>query len=338
MNELTRTVDEANPRVKSLLGDMADEAANKKVVSMMFLSLGETGRKMFRDKYPETSIWSLQAIQMLQNCESFFRIQRNRTLDRHHFLSRKQFPTDSLQQFWHALNGLAARCELGDITQTLVHDVFILNMNNKKVQERLCVELFANPLDALQNTVSYEEGVKRQRSMGMSAAEQPKAIKSEPVFAIDKTNRRECYRCGAEIFNLKHSKKCPAKNHRCEFCSIMGHLEKGCNQKYPQRKSDMQQRMRNKRKEPRRIIFVSEKEEDDELEDDEMVLQVDGEETNPFMIKGLLCGNSFKAVINTGSLVSIFPIDELQRSVRKRQVVVREMIDNERYVDFNKKP
>ena len=43
-NELTRPADEANPKVKALLGDMPEEAANKKVVSMMFLSLGEAGR------------------------------------------------------------------------------------------------------------------------------------------------------------------------------------------------------------------------------------------------------------------------------------------------------
>ena len=149
MNELTRTAAETNPRVKALLGNMPEEAANKKVVSMMFLSLGESGRKMFRDKYPETSIWTLKATDMLNNCHSCFHLERNRTLDRHIFLSRKQLSTESLQQFWHALNGLAARCELGEITQTLVHAVFILNMNNKKVQERLCVEPFANPVDAL---------------------------------------------------------------------------------------------------------------------------------------------------------------------------------------------
>ena len=137
-------------------------------------------------------------------------------------------PRDSLQQLWHALNGLALniqRCELGEITQTLVHDVFNLNTHNKKVQERLCVDLFANPLDALQYAVSYEEEVKRQRPMGTSAAESPKAIKSEPVFAVDKTNRREYYRCEAEIFTLEHLKKCPARNRQCEFCSIMGHLK-----------------------------------------------------------------------------------------------------------------
>ena len=57
MNELIRTADETNPKIKALLG----EAANKKAVSMMFLSLEEDDRKMFRNKYPEKTIWSLQA-------------------------------------------------------------------------------------------------------------------------------------------------------------------------------------------------------------------------------------------------------------------------------------
>ena len=82
------------------------------------------------------------------------------TLDMHKFLSRKQQSNESLQQFWHALNGLASRCEPGEITQTLVHDVFILNMNNKKVQKKLCVESFNDPQDALKYANSYEEGVK----------------------------------------------------------------------------------------------------------------------------------------------------------------------------------
>ena len=130
---------------------------------------------------------------MLQSCEGCFRIERNGTF----FLSRKQMPNESLQQFWHTLNGLAARCELGEITPTLVHDVFILKMNNKKVQERLCVEPFANPQDALHYAISYEEGMKRQKSMGTSVVDQHK-VKSEPVFSVDKHNRRKCYRCGAD--------------------------------------------------------------------------------------------------------------------------------------------
>ena len=40
MNEWIRTADEVDPKVKAL-GDMPEEAANKKAVSMMFLSLGK---------------------------------------------------------------------------------------------------------------------------------------------------------------------------------------------------------------------------------------------------------------------------------------------------------
>ena len=69
-----------------------------------------------------------------------------------------------------------------------------------------------------------------------------------------------------------------------------------------------------------------------------MVLQVDGEGTNSFTIEGLLSGNNFRAIIDTGSPVSIFSIDELRRLGGKRRVIEREMIDNERYVDFNKRP
>ena len=104
---------------------MPEEAAEKKVVTWLFLSVGEPARKLFKDKYPELSVWTLQTREMLQRCENCFYIARNRTLDRHKFLSRKQQANESLQQFWHMLNGLASKCELGEITQTLVHDVFI---------------------------------------------------------------------------------------------------------------------------------------------------------------------------------------------------------------------
>ena len=292
---------------------------------------------MFKDKYPEVSVWTLRAQEMIDRCVNCFHVARNRTLDRHRFLSRKQQPEESLQQFWHSLNGLASRCELGEITQTLVHDVFILNMNNKKVQEKLCVEPYDNPQEALQYAISYEEGIKRQKSMGVGVAESSKvAVKSEPVYAVEKVNKRECFRCGAGNFTVEHIKRCPATNHKCEYCDITGHLEKCCNQKYPERRKQMKQRMQNKRREQPRINYVSE--DSDELEDDEMVLQVEGTGVKPFMMEGLMCGKEFKAIIDTGSPVSIFAVDELKKIIRKHWVVVRKMIDNERYVDFNRRP
>ena len=54
------------------------------------------------------------------------------------FLSRKQQSNESLQQFWHALKGLASRCESGDIAQTLAHDVHFEYEQQKGPGEVMC--------------------------------------------------------------------------------------------------------------------------------------------------------------------------------------------------------
>ena len=140
IEEVERIPDEQNPRVRALMGDLPDVSANGKVISLMFLSLGEAARKLFKDKFPEVAIWNLTVQEMEGNGAGCFRVVRNRTRDRHLFLSRKQMQGELMQQFWHALNGSAAKCKLGEITTTLVQDVFILNMNDKETQKKLCLE------------------------------------------------------------------------------------------------------------------------------------------------------------------------------------------------------
>ena len=51
-----------------------------------------------------------------------------------------------------------------------------------------------------------------------------------------------------------------------------------------------------------------------------------------------MCGIYFKAIIDTGSQVSIFTKKDLQKNVGERKIVIRDMIEGERYVDHNKKP
>ena len=93
IEELTITTDANSPRIKALIGDMAEEAAEKKVVTWVFLlvgSVGELARKMFKDKHPDLSVWTLGVRDMIERCRNCFLVAPNRTLDRHKFLSRKQ--------------------------------------------------------------------------------------------------------------------------------------------------------------------------------------------------------------------------------------------------------
>ena len=342
ISELTREATEQNPRVRALLGDMDEDPANKKVVSVMYFSLGEAARKLFKDKYPDTTLWNLKVRELMQLAADCFQVKRNRTLDRHKFFSRAQQPGESLKQFWHTLNGLAALCNFGEITNTLVLDMFILHMNNKKVQEKLCTEP-REPEQALEFAIAFEEGVKRQKSYTLQTTETPKNVKSEPVNAVEKSqNSQEFFRCGESNFTPDHIKNCTAVNYRCKFCKIAGHLEKCCNKKFPHRQKEMMKRLnaRNSNTQGmRRVNYIEES--DGSTSDDneeQLVLQIDGNGSKPFFMEGTMCGNYFKAIIDTGSPVSIFTKRDLQKIIGERKVVLRDMIDQERYVDYNKRP
>ena len=86
--------------------------------------------------------------------------------------------------------------------------------------------------------------------------------------------------------------------------------------------------------------YLEESDDESESEEDEeqLVLRVDREGSKPFYMEGMLCGNYFKAIIDTGFPVSISTKRDLKKIVGERKVVIREMIKDERYVDSNRKP
>ena len=68
------------------------------------------------------------------------------------------------------------------------------------------------------------------------------------------------------------------------------------------------------------------------------MLRVDRKGHKSFYMEGQMCGKWFKAIIDTGSPVSIFTKRDLQQIIGERKVVVRDMIEDEHYVDYNKRP
>ena len=76
ITELTREANQQNPRVRTLMGDLEEDPANKKVISVMYFSLGEAARKQFKDKYPHTAIWELKAQELITRCNDASRRRR----------------------------------------------------------------------------------------------------------------------------------------------------------------------------------------------------------------------------------------------------------------------
>ena len=128
----------------------------------------------------------------------------------------------------------------------------------------------------------------------------------------------------------------------CNYCGRKGHLERVCNQK----KKDTNTKFGNSRgngntaRSGNRVQRVDPEEIDEDDEDDYMVLKVeaDKDQTEPFFMEGFINGNRFKAMIDTGSPVTIFALDEVKRIMKRNELQVRPMIEDERYVDFSGRP
>ena len=137
VNEMLRTVTQQHPRIAALINNLNEQAAERKTVSVLFLSLGSAARKSLTDKYPEMRVATISLQDLKVNCEQAFVKPRKRT---YKFFARKRAPKETLRQFWHTITGMAAKCAFGEQTESLIMDTFIQNMNNKMVQLKLCTE------------------------------------------------------------------------------------------------------------------------------------------------------------------------------------------------------
>ena len=99
LHELLRTPTEDNPRQNALINNMNEQAVERKVVSILFLSLGSAGRKNLTDRHPYMAISAATLSEMRKNCDQTFRNQRNRTLERYKCFSRKQENNETYDSF-----------------------------------------------------------------------------------------------------------------------------------------------------------------------------------------------------------------------------------------------
>ena len=161
-----------NPKKKELMGGVEEQIAEKKAVSFLYIALGEAARKTLLD-LKDMDIKATKIKVLLKECQDAFQKKRNRLMDRHKFLNRKQNEDESLEQFWHVLNGLAAICDFGTQTTGLVYDIFVSNMKNTAVQERFFTEPKDNKEAALKFAVAFEQGAQQKKQFVKSQQQQP---------------------------------------------------------------------------------------------------------------------------------------------------------------------
>ena len=113
--EQRRYDEEESASIKSetkKINGMRLEEADKKLRSVLYLALGNEGKRIFGQKFTEVKIVQISFKEFWDFLAIAFVRKKNVTFERHKLLNRKQRDRESLEQFWGALAEMAKECDI----------------------------------------------------------------------------------------------------------------------------------------------------------------------------------------------------------------------------------
>ena len=231
-----------------LCGDKPWGICEQKTISLLYLSIGTEGRRIFKSKYPHFQIEKQPFKDLWRAMEDSFTKVRNITYDRFVLYSCKQQKGESVESFYGRLIELAENCNLGSEETTLIRDAFILNMLDHETQKELLKET-VDPPKALEIAIQMEMGAQNQQkinqnlmsgntsvnyinnnSMRNRNANGPSTKRDFTRYASIPKNYQYtsiCMDCGLR-WSHNHKQICPANGKKCHNCGIMGHFARKC--------------------------------------------------------------------------------------------------------------
>ena len=225
-----------------MCGDKPWSLADRKTVSLLYLSIGIEGRRILICKSPHIMIDTLTTVYFWKIVEEAFIRPRNITFDRHVFLITKQLRGETVEHFYGKLKELAENCDFENKEETLIPDVFITNLIDPEIQKELLKQT-VEPRQALQLAINMELGMRYQHQI----QQHNKIVVSANVKAVQfnnnsrkpywqntnnasKQNNRStlnCSNCGG-IWLPNHREKFIATGKTCNNCGLLNHFAKVC--------------------------------------------------------------------------------------------------------------
>ena len=128
-----------------MCGDKSWIQADRKTVSMLYLSLGTEGRRVICSRNTHLKMDILTTVELWKIMEDTFIRPRNITFDRYVLLTTKQSKAESIEHFFGKLKELSENCDLGDQEHTLIRDLFIANVQDPEIQREMHRETIDPP-------------------------------------------------------------------------------------------------------------------------------------------------------------------------------------------------
>ena len=147
-----------------MCGDKPWPLADRKTVSLLYVSIGVEGRRIPVCKNPHIMIDTLATVDFWKIVEEAFIRPRNITFDRHVFFITKQLPGETVEHFYGKLNELAENFDFENKEDTLIGDVFITNLMDPEIQKQLLKQT-GEPRQALELAINMELGMRNQHQI-----------------------------------------------------------------------------------------------------------------------------------------------------------------------------
>ena len=191
-----------------MCGDKRWPLADRKTVSLIYLSIGVEGRRILNCKNPHLMIDTLTTVDFWKIVEEAFIRSRNITFDRHVFLITKQLRGETVEHFYGKLKELAENCDFQIKEETLIRDVFITNLMDSEIQTELLKQT-VKPRKALELAINMELGMRNQHQIQQHI----KIVIPASVNAVQ-------FSSSSRTPNLQNSNNVPRQNNRSTlYCS-----------------------------------------------------------------------------------------------------------------------
>ena len=205
-----------------LCADKPWQLCNRKASSLLYLSLGTEGRRVFNSKNSTVILDEISTRNLWDVLNKTFIRIHNITIDRYLFLTRKQQKGEPIEKFYGHLKELSENCDLREKGDTIIRDVFIANMQNEDIPKELLKEM-VEPDKALAIAINIEMGTLNQMRMNANKTELNSTVNqvqrmrianATPFSTMNTTARKKpttCHFCGMS-WTPEHRNRTPERN------------------------------------------------------------------------------------------------------------------------------
>ena len=220
-----------------MCGDKPWTQADRKTVSILYLSLCNEERRIICSRNPYLKMDILITVELWQIMEKTFIRQRNISFDRYMLLTTKQSKGELIERFLGKLKELSKNCDLGNHKDTLIRDLYIANMQVREIQRELLRDTL-EPAQALRLAINMELGQRNQLQISnaqpalhMSAITPQRPFRQskqrQNVTAPIRQTNQLCRNCGL-IGSANNEEKYIAKGKTCNNCGLQNHFSCQC--------------------------------------------------------------------------------------------------------------